>query len=704
MSEGQKKNHLESEPSPYLQQHVHNPVNWYPWEDEAFQKAREENRPIFLSIGYSTCHWCHVMAHESFEDEEVAKLMNETFVSIKVDREERPDIDGVYMQVAQMMTRRAGWPLTIIMTPDKEPFFAATYIPKETRFNTMGMMDLCRRIKELWESDQANIRQVIERVKGVLSNDEVVYHGVDMSTKDQLDLGAVDSAVKQLEGRFDEKKGGFGTPPKFPSPQNLLLLMRHWKRTKEERSLEMVLKTLVEMRRGGVYDQVGYGFHRYSTDDEWLLPHFEKMLYDQAGLMMAYTEAFQITQNGLFSDTVQEIAEYVLRDMTAPEGAFYSAENADSEGVEGKFYVWSQKEIQDILSQREAAIFGKVYGIERNGNFRDEATGEETGLNIPHMRFDSEDVAKEMSMEPSQVQQILDSAREKLFDAREHRVRPSRDDKILADWNGYMIAALAKAGTVINDSALVEKAEKAIEYVLSELKDKSNHLLHSLKRKNEGIPGFLDDYAFVIWGLIELYEATFKSDYLSEAKVLMDTLFEKFWDSEKGGFFFTAHDSEELLTRRKDIYDGAMPSGNSTALYNMIRLARLLGEPDLEQKAADMVGAFSSEIARMYSAHSMMLVGLDFALGKSYEVVLAGKKGDELLEDMVKEIRRRFIPNKVVLLRASEEQSKEITRLAPYTEFHNPVRGKATAHVCVDHNCRLPTNELSQMLEFLDEK
>jgi uncharacterized protein YyaL (SSP411 family) len=688
-----KKNHLQHESSPYLKQHVHNPVDWYPWSQEAFRKARSEGKPIFLSIGYSTCHWCHVMAHESFEDEEVANLMNNTFVSIKVDREERPDIDGVYMQVAQMMTSRAGWPLTVIMTPNKEPFFVATYIPKRTRYNTIGMLDLCRRIKDLWTNNQENINEVVSRVRQALSS------SADTAADSDLGLKALDAAYEELSNRFDEERGGFSRAPKFPSPQNLLLLMRYWKRTKNQRALHMVLKTLQEMRRGGIYDHVGYGFHRYSTDAEWLLPHFEKMLYDQAGLMMAYTEAYQITGELTYRDTLAEIKTYITREMANPDGAFYAAQDADSEGVEGKFYVWSYDEVSNLLSAKESEAFLHSYGICREGNFQDEATGDDTGQNILRLVADIDRLADDLSMESDDLRAALTSGRKKLFEARSERVKPSRDDKVLADWNGYMIAALAKAGAATGDTSFVETAERAMEAILTKLKEENGRLLHTL-----GVPAFLDDYAYVSWGMLELYEATFNPLYLREASSLMDVMLRHFWDGDSGGFLFTSDESEELLMKRKDAYDGAMPSGNSVALYSMIRLARFLGNPDLEQKAAETLAAFSSQIERMPSAYSMMLIGLEFAQGRSYEVVLAGAPEDEKLAAMIQAITARFIPNRVLLLKATEQQSKETSILAPYTKFHTPVNGKATAHVCIDHNCRLPTNDITQMLEFLDER
>lgn len=696
--ETKQSNRLANEKSPYLLQHAENPVDWHPWNDDAFEKAKKENKPIFLSIGYSTCHWCHVMAHESFEDEEVASLMNDAFVNIKVDREERPDIDGVYMQVAQMMTQRGGWPLTIIMTPDKKPFYAGTYIPKKGRYNMPGMLDLIPQIKKIWESDKSNIDEIIQNIESGLTSTSGDAGG-DAITED-----ALQSAFNQLSQRFDEKLGGFGRAPKFPSPHNLMLLIRIWKRYDDPWALRMVETTLEEMRKGGLFDQVGYGFHRYSTDANWLLPHFEKMLYDQAGLMMIYTEAYQATKKSLYSDVVKEIFTYLSRDLMSPEGTFYSAEDADSEGVEGKFYVWSYEEIENLLTEKETEVFTKFYKIEPKGNFLEEATREETGLNIPHITSSVEGIANEFSLDVNEFLEIVESARMKLFTEREKRVRPHRDEKILTDWNGFMIAALAKAGAALDDPVLVNAAKQAMKFLLENLMNEKGELYHRYSDGEVAHRAFLDDYAYIIYGLLELYEATFEPRYLESARQLTDDMLLHFLDVDNGGFFFTADYSEELLVRRKDSYDGAMPSGNSVALLNLMRLARLLGDNKYEYHANDIGKAFSGDINRSHSAFSMMLVGLDFALGPSFEIVIAGKPENDDTRAMLEQIRKNFIPRKIVLLRGTENQSQAITELAPFTKYHEPVQDKATAHVCVDHNCKLPTTDLVMMMKLLGEE
>ncbi len=688
-SEGSKyKNRLAQEKSPYLLQHAENPVDWYPWGDEAFEKAKRENKPIFLSIGYSTCHWCHVMAHESFEDEEVAKLMNDAFVSIKVDREERPDIDSVYMEVAQMITGRGGWPLTILMTPDKKPFYAATYVPKESRYNMPGMLEMIQRFKELWVSGQGKITEVISEIDRILSNDTGVDSGKDLSIED------INQAYALLSQRFDEERGGFGSAPKFPSAHNLMLIQRYWKRTGNKRALFMVEKTLQAMRTGGIWDHVGFGFHRYSTDAEWLLPHFEKMLYDQASLMIAYSEAFQITGKSEYASVVKDIFEYVTRDLSSPEGAFFSAENADSEGEEGKFYTWSMKEIDEVLDDDIVSIFKRAYNVHATGNFEDETTREKTGLNILHLE-NNVDIANE--------HERMREARTRLFIRRQSRVRPSLDDKILTDWNSFMIAAIAKAGVILGNEKFVETAEKALSFILETMLDENGNLYHRYKDGEVAIGAFLDDYSYLVWALLELYEATFKPEYLRGAKDLTDDLLTKFWDKENAGFYFTSHDAEELLVRKKNAYDGAMPSGNSVSMLNLIRLARLVGDNKYEDYAISIGRVFSEEVARIPSAYSMMLVGLDFALGPSFEIVIAGNPDNDDTKKMIDLLRKNFIPRKVILLRGTETQRKAITELAPYTKFHESLDGKATAHVCIDHNCKLPTTDAKQMIELLGE-
>ncbi len=692
-----KPNRLLTEKSPYLLQHAYNAVDWHPWGEAAFELAKKENKPIFLSIGYSTCHWCHVMAHESFEDDEVAELMNDAFVNIKVDREERPDIDKVYMQVAQMMTGRGGWPLTIVMTPDKKPFYVATYIPKEARYSQLGMIQLIPRLKEIWDTERENVDDIINQIESALSSETSVV------TDTGVDLEAIETAFTTFLRTFDEERGGFGTVPKFPSPHNLMLLLRYWKRSGDEDALKMVTTTLKEMRKGGIWDHVGYGFHRYSTDALWLLPHFEKMLYDQAMLLHAYVESYEVTDDDFYAKVASDIVQYVFRDMTSQEGAFYSAEDADSEGVEGKFYVWAHEEIKSILDPPEFKAFSRYYNIHEKGNFKEEATREDTGLNIPYISGSLEDVAEEVGVAKDLLSQLSEQARAKLFDVRENRIRPQRDDKILTDWNGLFIAALAKASRSLGNPEYIKAAEQAMEFILTKMKSSDGRLYHRFRDGEVAVPAFLDDYAFLVWGLIELYETTFKPRYLELARDLTKQQIDRFWDTEGKAFYFTADDSEELLVRQKDAYDGAIPSGNSVSMMNLLRLARLLGDEEFESLSALIPEAFSGIIARSPTGFSFMLSGLDYALGPSHEVVIAGGLDEEDTLMMLEELRNRFLPNTVVLLRSDEDVSKKLNSLAPFSKFYDRVNDKTTVHVCINHNCKLPTNDIGQMLKLLGE-
>ncbi len=692
---GKKHNRLIHEKSPYLLQHADNPVDWYAWGPEAFEKARKENKPIFLSIGYSTCHWCHVMAHESFEDPEVARLMNEVFVCIKIDREERPDIDNIYMQVCQMMTGSGGWPLTIIMTPDKKPFFAGTYFPKES-YGRIGMLDLIPRIKELWNTQHDDILESANQITAGLKQ---LSHN---PAGTELDASTLKTAYEQLSGRFSEQYGGFGISPKFPSPHNLLFLLRYWRSTNDEKALRMVVKTLHSMQRGGIYDHIGYGFHRYSTDPEWLVPHFEKMLYDQAMLAMAYTEAYQATGMKEFGKTAKEIFTYVMRDMTDPKGGFYSAEDADSEGAEGKFYVWTEDEIRHVLKKEEADLIIKVFNTEKTGNFIDEAIGKNTGANILHLKNTLTEMGFENETSLDELKERIEIAGKKLFAARSKRVRPHRDDKILTDWNGLMIAALAKGAQVFDIPEYSAAAERAADFILSDMLRQDGRLLHRYRDGQADIPAFADDYAFLVWGLLELYEANFDVHYLRTALSLNSEMIKHFWDNQHGGFYFTADDTEDLIVRQKDIYDGAIPSGNSVAVLNLFRLARITADPELEKKANSTMIAFSGDVKMAPAGYTQMMVGLDFGIGPSYEIVIAGNLQSGDTQDMLNSLRRHFIPNKVVLLRPADEEAPKITLIAKFTEHQLSIDGKATAYVCRDHTCKRPVTNTQEMLELLN--
>jgi uncharacterized protein YyaL (SSP411 family) len=689
-------NHLINETSPYLRQHAHNPVDWYPWGPEAFERAQREDKPIFLSIGYSTCHWCHVMAHESFEHPEVAKLMNETFVSIKVDREERPDIDNVYMSACQVMTGSGGWPLSIIITPDKKPFFAATYIPREGRFGLIGMLELIPHIRELWATRRGEALSLSSKIATVLQQTSQDTSG------EELDETALELTYEQLAKRFDGQQAGFSSAPKFPTPHNLLFLLRYWKRRGDKAALDMVEKTLQAMRLGGIYDQLGFGFHRYSTDSQWLVPHFEKMLYDQAMLAMAYIEAYQATGKEDYGKTAREIFTYVLRDMTAPEGGFYSAEDADSEGKEGKFYLWAQEEVRQALGNEEADFVAEVFNIEKDGNFAEQATRRKSGVNILHLRKTLREIASDLNLSQQDLQAHLEVIRQKLFAYREKRVHPMKDDKILTDWNGLMLAALAKGAQAFDEPEYAEAARRAADFVLGNMRKADGRLWHRYRDGQAGVEANLDDYAFLVWGLIELYEAIFDAKYLKVALDLTGDMVRHFWDGDSGGLYLTPEDGEGLLVRKKEIYDGAIPSGNSVAMLNLLRLGRMTANSELEGKAAKIGHAFSGSVKQLPSAHTQLMVALDFGIGPCYEVVIAGNAQAEDTKAMVKALRTRFLPTKVVLLNPSEQKSPKIAQLAEFTKNQSSIGGKATAYVCLNYNCKLPTTDINKMLELLN--
>ncbi len=689
------KNRLALEKSPYLLQHADNPVDWFPWGSEAFEKARKENKPVFLSIGYSTCHWCHVMEHESFEDKEVARLMNEAFVSIKVDREERPDIDNIYMTVCQMLTGSGGWPLTIVMTPDKKPFFATTYVPKEGRFGRAGMLDLVPRLRELWQNRKEDVLKSADQITDVLQQAQSTTEKGEDLTKTDLD-----QTHEQLYQRFDPFYGGFGSAPKFPTPHHLSFLLRHWKRTDQPKTLEVVEKTLDAMRMGGIYDQIGFGFHRYSTDKQWLVPHFEKMLYDQALLSLAYTEAFQATGKTRYKETVQEILTYILRDMTSPEGGFYSAEDADSEGEEGKFYLWEEEEIIKILGS-DANLAIQIFTVKKTGNFIDSVTNEMPGSNILHLSKTWSDLAKENNITEKELRQIVDASRKKLFEVREKRIHPYKDDKILTDWNGLMIAAFARASQALQEPQYAKAAEKAANFILLKMKSKDGSLLHRYRDGEAKLPAHVDDYAFFIWGLLELYEATFDPAWLKAAIGLNQYLIAHYWDNKNGGFFFTSNQGEALITRTKEIHDGAVPSGNSIAMNNLLRLGRITANPDLEKKAAQIAKSFSSSVRSAPSAYTMLMQAVDFAIGPSYEIVIAGNPEADDTKNMLKELGKRFVPNKVVLMRPTSGEEPDISKIAEFTKYQKSLDGKATAYVCLNYLCKTPTTDPAKMLELL---
>jgi len=691
-------NSLKDEQSPYLRQHKDNPVHWRPWGEEAFRMAVAMDRPIFLSIGYSTCHWCHVMGHESFEDEGVADLLNAGFVSIKVDREERPDVDGVYMALCQLLTGRGGWPLTVIMTPDKKPFFVGTYIPKLSRFGHSGMMDLLPQTTELWAFRR-------EEVLAAAENHHLLLRKQTLQGEagEPLALDSIDIAYDELRIRYDNRYGGFGGAPKFPTPHRILFMLRFWQASKDPLALQMAGLTLMRMRLGGVFDQVGLGFHRYATDREWKLPHFEKMLYDQALIALACTEMYQAGRERRYAAIAEEVLVYVLRDLLAPEGAFFSAEDADSEGVEGKFYVWTTREVREVLGGTLASAFIEAYGLEDEGNFLDEATREKTGENIPLLRHRIEDMALNQGISPDVLEDMLQEARDRLFARRSERVRPGLDDKILTDWNGLMIVALARAGAAMDAPAYTDAARRAADFLLGALRRPDGRLLHRYRAGHAGIDANLDDYAFLIWGLLELYEACFDIRYLEESVALADTMLADFWDAERGGCYFTPAFGEPLLIRQKEAIDGATPSGNSVAMLVLLRLARMTGRTDFEEKADGIARWFSRTVYASPSSFTAMLCAVDFAIGPAFEIVLAGDPEAADTRALIRAVHERYVPNKVVLLRPPGEAGERLARLAPFTRAMTAPNGHAAVYVCEQFTCRQPVTRPEDLAALLGE-
>ncbi len=696
MSEGSGGvNHLAGEKSPYLLQHARNPVDWHPWGEEAFTRARQEEKPIFLSIGYSTCHWCHVMERESFESQEIAAILNEHFISIKVDREERPDVDHIYMTVCQALTGSGGWPLTLFLTPEKEPFFAGTYFPPESRFGRPGLRDLLLQVASTWEGERDRL------IGGAARITEAVRDQVAGSPGGPLGEEVLLRGFEQLLERFDEEHAGFGSAPKFPTPHQLSFLLRWWKRSGDERALDMVERTLQTMRRGGIYDQVGFGFHRYSTDREWKVPHFEKMLYDQALLLLAYLDSAQATGDRFYVAVAREIATYVLRDLTGPEMAFLCAEDADSEGEEGKFYVWSATELEALLGEDDAALVAEIYGVEEPGNWIDPGHGGLTGTNILHVAGDPAAVAARRGLDPVVLARRLEAARATLLEAREKRVRPYKDDKVLTSWNGLMIAAIARAAQVLGEPMYAAAAAAAAAFLRERLTREDGRLLARWRDGEAAHLGYLDDYAFLAWGYLELYEATFEPEFLVEAKRLVDSMNEHFADEQEGGYFFTGDDGEPLLARAKEIYDGASPSGNSVAALVLLKLSRLTGDGAYEVRAERLIRAFSGLVERHPSAHTQLLMAVDFALGPAREIVIAADRGDPALLQLLGVVRRSFTPNKVVLLRPASGDAGALGLIAPPVVAQTARGGAPTAYVCERFACKEPLTDPEALARLL---
>ena len=685
-------NHLINEKSPYLIQHAHNPVDWHPWSDDTFAQAKAEHKPIFLSIGYATCHWCHVMEKESFEDEEAAKYLNDTFICIKVDREERPDVDAVYMAACQMLTGSGGWPLSIFMTPEKKPFFAATYLPKRSRAGRAGLIDICIQVKNLWQNQ---IKKVEDSAVSIAAN---LGRAFTFDAGDHPDESLLDSAFKKIKPGYDPKYGGFDSAPKFPTPHRLLFMLRCYHRSGDTSALDMVHKTLTAMRMGGIWDHVGFGFHRYSTDERWLLPHFEKMLYDQALIAIAYLEAYQITKEPLFAETAEDIFTYVLRDMTSTEGAFYSAEDADSEGEEGKFYIWTTEEIRSVLENENTQMWETILRVSPEGNFADEATRQKTGANILHLTAPLEKWAEKFNLPPEQLKSDWRKIREQLYQVREKRIHPLKDDKILTDWNGLMIAALALGARILKKPEYESAARNAANFILSKMQDKDSRLYHRYREGELAVDAHAADYSFLIHGLLSLYQTTFDLTFAEQAQVLQKKMEELFWDKQNGGFFSTPEGSTELPVRPKELYDGAIPSANSVALFNLVFLFRLTGDPQWDHQAQEQVRAFSGTVQSQPQAFTYFLCALDFFLRPGQEIIIAGEPQANNTQELLSALNLNYTPNKVALVK-SEQNAARLSKFAGYTDGLQIIEGQATAHVCRNGSCTDSTNDMQTMVD-----
>ena len=687
-------NRLIDETSPYLLQHAHNPVDWYPWGEEAFDRAREEDKPVFLSVGYSACHWCHVMERESFENEAIAAVMNEHFVNVKVDREERPDVDQIYMSAVQLMTQRGGWPMSVFMTPEGRPFYGGTYWPAESRMGMPGFRDILLKLHEYWSERRDEVSESAGQLTQAIS-----ASAAPRFERSDLGENTLQTACRTLLGTADRQHGGFGGAPKFPHPMDVRVLLRCWKRFANDDALGVARLTLDKMAAGGIYDHLGGGFHRYSTDVHWLVPHFEKMLYDNALLIPAYVEAFQCTQDESYLRVIEETLAYVLREMMQPEGGFYSTQDADSEGEEGKFFVWSEDAVVELLGPEDARVFNYCYDVTPRGNWEGK-----TILNRPK---NDEQAAKMLGVEVAELKGTLARCRERLLAARGERVAPGRDEKVLVSWNGMMIAAIAQAarGRSGDDGAdvwgeSVVAAEKAAEFILTRMTDEEGRLQHTWKDGRGTIGAFLDDYACLIDGLVELYQTTFDARWLSEAVRLADEMIEQFADADDGAFFYTAADHERLIARSKDSQDGATPSGNGMAATALLKLGRLTGRTDLEETGYETLQSLSGLLNEHPRAASQALIALDFHLGPTKELVLVDGEDVEEGDRVLREVAERFVPN-LVLVRHDGGEAPEV--LGALLEGKAGSGEELTGYVCERGVCGLPVRGVGRVLESVDD-
>lgn len=685
MSEHKHTNRLNHETSPYLRQHAHNPVDWYPWGEEALAKARHEDKPIFLSIGYSACHWCHVMERESFENEPTAALMNELFVNIKVDREERPDLDSIYMEAVQAMTGQGGWPMSMFLTPDGKPFYGGTYYPPEPRYGMPSFIQVLHSVANAYQSKRDQINDQAQRLTDMLQRTAT------LSAQDSdLSTAILDEALQQLLQYFDSEEGGFGSQPKFPQPMTLDFAMTQQAHKGDLDALYMAELTLEKMAHGGIYDQLGGGFHRYSVDAIWLTPHFEKMLYDNAQLLRSYLHAWLITKQPLYRRIIDETIDYVLREMTAPEGGFYSTQDADSEGEEGKFFVWTPTEIEAILGKEAATIFNAYYGVSARGNFE--------GKNILHVVTTVENIAQRFQMPAEAVERSLATSRRQLFDAREQRIKPGRDEKVLTEWNGLMIHALAECGAALGRADALHAAQHAANFILQQMSQPDGKLYRSYKDGKARLNAYLEDYAAFGIALVALYEATFDLRWLGEASRLTRLLIDQFDDDQNGGFYQTGLDHEQLVVRRKDFIDNAIPSGNSLTAELLLKLAVLTGNEDYRRQARLICLVMKESMARQPTGFGRLLCALNQLLVPSQEIAIVGDPEAADTAALLQVVRSRYLPTSVLALKRPGEES-----MLPLLEGRDLVNGQAAAYVCENYACKLPVTDAQTLARQLDK-
>ncbi len=689
MSDPKYTNQLIHEKSPYLLQHAHNPVNWYPWGDEAFALAKKDNKPVLVSIGYATCHWCHVMERESFEDPKLAEFLNANFYAIKVDREERPDVDSIYMKAIQALGQQGGWPLNVFVTPDGVPFYGGTYFPPIKKFNRPSFADVLQFLDNTWKTDQAKIAKQTDGLITYLKNSAIQEPSGEL---DELSFKGEDKARKLYGDQYDSLHHGFRFQPqnKFPPSMGLSLLLRNHHRTGDAHSLAMVENTLKAMKHGGIYDQIGGGLARYSTDYHWLVPHFEKMLYDNSLFVTALIETFQVTDNPEYADYANDVLEYIDRDMTHPEGGLYSAEDADSEGVEGKFYVWSLEEIEQLLDRQTASVFIPFYNITREGNWERN--------NIPNVTRSPEQLAKEQGLNAEVVHEAIARGRKILLETRSKRIRPLLDDKVLTSWNGLMISAMARTGRVLSDENRIVKAEKALAFIWEHLRTEEGKLLRRWRDGQARYDGYLFDYTSIAVACLELYEATYNPDYIDKAAELMQTVEEKF--KAPHAYYETADDGEELIVRQVSGYDGVEPSGNSNAALALLKLSAYKLDPDLEKRAENIFVAFYVEMMEYGLNSPFMMQALHLYLSGKKEVAIVSPRDPASADEMLKFIHTGFFPNAVFAFAREDDPEKQ---RVPLLADKKVINGKATAYVCQHGTCLAPVTSVGELKALLDD-